>query len=159
MIDKYTPPDARGENELYPIDVTRNHPTVNIKEIKGGGPGGQAVNKTSNVAELRWKYCQFGLSERQIGLIEQVLASRLKTKGVEQVDRELIIQVSNQRSLEQNKETAVFRLNELVNEALKPKKKRKPTKKKAGTKAKEKRLGQEHKKKKAYRKKISRRDW
>jgi len=156
MIDKYIPPDARGETEHYPIEVTRNHPTVTIREIKGGGPGGQAVNKTSNVAELRWKYGQFGLSERQIGLVEQSLASRLKTKGVEQVDRELIIQVSDQRSLEQNKETAVFRLNELVNEVLKPKKKRKPTNKRAGTKAKEKRKSQEHKQKKKDRSKV---DW
>ncbi|MFH1142850.1 MAG: peptide chain release factor-like protein [Candidatus Uhrbacteria bacterium] len=159
MIDKYIPPDARGETEQYPIEVTRSHPTVTIKEIKGGGPGGQAVNKTSNVAELRWKYRQFGLSEQQTSLIEQALASRLKTKGVEQVDRELIIQASDQRSLEQNKELAVFRLNELVNQVLKPKKQRKPTRKRSGTMAKEKRLDEVRKTKKAGRKRVTQNDW
>ena len=159
MRDTYVPPDARGETEQYPIEVTRDQPTVSIKEIKGGGPGGQAVNKTSNVAELRWKYRQFGLSERQVALIEEQLASRLKTKGIKEEDRELVLQVSEVRSLEQNKELAVFRLNELVNQVLKPKKKRRPTRKRAGTRAKERKAREVHKTKKQARKKPSRKDY
>ncbi len=140
---------ARSESDNLPLDIERSE--VDITAARSSGPGGQSVNKTSTKAVLKWSFVDSKLlGPMQRELLKAKLASRVNKAG------EIVVHASDSRSLSSNEDMALFRLNELVNSALKPKKKRKPTKKSRGAQAKERRLREEHKRKKADRAKVTR---
>jgi ribosome-associated protein len=144
MIDRYIPPEARGEVE--PIVISESD--VDITAIRSSGPGGQGVNKTNSKAELRWDLEGSGLlNEDQKATVREKLSTRINRDGV------LVLHVQKTRSQKQNKEIALERLNELVNAALEVPKERVATKKHRGTQAKERKARTLSKRKKEMRRK------
>jgi ribosome-associated protein len=104
---------------------------------RAGGPGGQHVNKASTRVEVRWNVKESEtLSESQRELLLQKLRSRLDTNGI------LRVVAGERRSQLRNREAAVQRLNELVQQALKkPRQRRKTT---PSASAVQKRLDEKH---------------
>jgi ribosome-associated protein len=94
-----------------------------LSASRSSGPGGQNVNKVSSKIELRFNlYTSALLTEEEKNIIAQKLANRLNNEG------ELIIVSQSERSQLQNKEIAIERFYSLLEESLKPIKKRKATK-------------------------------
>ncbi len=95
---------------------------LNIEFVRASGPGGQNVNKVSTKAQLRWSVGASPIfSPEQKKRIRQALSNRL-TK-----DDEILISSDEERSQLANKEKAVARLYELVQNALLVPKERKAT--------------------------------
>ena len=117
--------------------------TVPENELKisfgrGGGPGGQNVNKVETKAIIRWNLNESAaLTDEQKTLIAEKLKNRVNRRG------ELAVDSQEQRSQTQNKEQAIEILNELVNRALTVEAERIPTK--IPRSAKEKRLEEKRK--------------
>ena len=105
---------------------------------RGGGPGGQNVNKVETKAIVRWNFNESAaLTDEQKTLIAEKLKNRVNRRG------ELMVDSQEQRSQAQNKERALEILNELVSRALTVETERIPTK--TPRSAKEKRLEQKRK--------------
>jgi ribosome-associated protein len=94
-----------------------------FKFSRGGGPGGQNVNKVNTRATVLFDVANAtSLSDVQKGQILKGLASRVDKNGVMRV-------VSQRyRTQKANREAVVERLEELLKEALKKKKVRRETK-------------------------------
>ena len=95
---------------------------LRIAATRSGGPGGQNVNKVASKVQLRWcvgAASVFSLEDKE--RIRRALAHRLNDAD------EIMIDVDEERSQAQNRETAGRRLRELVARALIPIKKRRPT--------------------------------
>ena len=90
---------------------------------RSSGPGGQNVNKVNTKVELRFNISesQF-LSEDEKKLLFEKLPTRINNEGV------LILVSQSERTQLKNKEKVTERFYQLLETALKPKKKRKPTK-------------------------------
>jgi ribosome-associated protein len=89
--------------------------------IRAQGAGGQNVNKVSNAAQLRFDIPASTLSG---AIKERLLASkdrRITAQGV------VIIKAQRHRSLDQNRDDALARLQALVDKAAKAPPIRKPT--------------------------------
>ena len=94
-----------------------------LSATRSSGPGGQNVNKVSSKIELRFNLFNSALlSDDEKNIIASKLANRLNNEG------ELIIVSQSERSQLQNKELAIERFYALLEESLKPVKKRRPTK-------------------------------
>lgn len=92
-----------------------------------GGPGGQHANTANTRAELVFEIATSAvLSPHQRSTLEQVFGPRLR------------VVVDEARSQSRNRQLAADRLAERIQEALKPRKKRRPTKPSRG--ARERRL-------------------
>jgi ribosome-associated protein len=96
---------------------------LEFRADRSSGPGGQNVNKTATKVTVRFdvnasKY----LNDEQKGLIKQKLSGYLTREG------EIVIYEQSSRSQLQNRKNIVFRLNEMINEALTPEKQRGKTK-------------------------------
>ena len=122
---------------------------VQIKAVRGGGPGGQAINTTSNNMEVRWH-----IGQSRVLTPEQKMALRAFAPSKITKADEIIFTCQSERSQKQNIEEALNRLNLLVRDALTPQAKRVETKKPRGVKAKEKRMDEADKKRKAGRGKV-----
>ena len=86
---------------------------------RSSGPGGQHVNRTESQVELLWDVRNSpSLSKTQRHRIEQALAHRIDKEGV------LHLTSGERRSQLQNKRAVTERFVELLQEALKPHKKR-----------------------------------
>ena len=96
---------------------------LSFKFIRSSGPGGQKVNKTATKVQARWN-----LDNSQILIEEQKNLVRSRLKNLLTKEGDIIIENDETRHQLQNRENAISRLNELVNQALKKKKKRIPTK-------------------------------
>lgn len=108
---------ARQEKEYIPKSIPEYE--CQIEYVRGGGAGGQKVNKTSSTAQLRWHIGRSStFTSEEKGRIRLALASRV-TK-----DDEIVLKSQEERSQKQNKEAVLARLNELVADALKPMKER-----------------------------------
>ncbi len=101
---------------------------------RSSGPGGQHVNKVSSRVELRFNIEEDSqlLDESDKAIIYLKLASRINNENI------LSIVVQADRSQLKNKQLAIEKFFQLLNQAFTPIKKRKPTKPSLG--AKEKRL-------------------
>jgi len=89
--------------------------------IRAQGAGGQNVNKVSNAAQLRF---DIAASMLPGAIKERLLASqdrRITAQGV------VIIKAQRHRSLDQNRDDALARLQALVDKAAKAPRIRKPT--------------------------------
>ena len=95
---------------------------LSFRTSRSSGAGGQHVNKVSSRVELRFDVAgSLWLTEFQKIRIQEKLASRITGQG------ELIVVSEKSRSQHQNKEDCIERFLELLNQALKPEKKRVPT--------------------------------
>ncbi|NWJ51001.1 MAG: aminoacyl-tRNA hydrolase [Bacteroidetes bacterium] len=94
-----------------------------LSATRSSGPGGQNVNKVSSKIELRFNlYASAFLTEDEKNIIAQKLANRINNEG------ELLIVSQSERSQLQNKEMVIERFFALLEECLKPVKKRRATK-------------------------------
>ncbi|MEQ8909866.1 MAG: alternative ribosome rescue aminoacyl-tRNA hydrolase ArfB [Vicingaceae bacterium] len=96
---------------------------LEFKFSRSGGKGGQHVNKTESRVSLFFDVDQSRqLSEEEKNRLRKGLSSRLSSEGVLQVD------VEESRSQHKNKQLAIKQLFDMLERALRKKKKRKPTK-------------------------------
>ncbi len=101
-------------------------PEVTFSASRGGGPGGQNVNKVSTKVELRFPVNESqALTETQKQRLLSKLKNRITTSG------ELVLKSSAERTQWRNREKVTQKFFELIEKALTPPKKRiktKPTK-------------------------------
>jgi len=121
---------------------------IDIKAVRAQGPGGQHVNKSATAVQLRFDVRASSLPESYKTRLLKRRDRRINQDGV------VVIKAQGSRSREKNRETALARLQALVQDAGRVRKPRIPTK--PGRKAKEKRLEEKTKRGrlKAMRKKV-----
>lgn len=113
------PKHEEHENDIPEVPESE----FDIDFVRSSGPGGQKVNKTSSKAQLRWNVGGSGaFTEAQKDAIREAAGNRLNT------DDEIVLSAETERSQLQNRSAVIGRLQEIVTEALTPKKERRPTK-------------------------------
>lgn len=96
---------------------------VTFQASRSSGPGGQHVNKVNSRVELRLNIDEsLVLTEREKGILKSKLGNRISNTGI------FSLAVQDDRSQLKNKILALSRFRQILEAALKPRKKRKNTK-------------------------------
>ena len=112
-----------NKNQETMFEIHIDIDDVKIEKMRSSGPGGQKVNKTESAVRLRFDIAQSDkFTDIQKALLLHCLKSRLTKNG------ELLVRAEDSRSQRKNIQEALNKLNEIINKALIPKKKRTPTK-------------------------------
>jgi ribosome-associated protein len=102
--------------QIDPTEIKWSH-------IRSPGPGGQNVNKVATGVQMRFNVVEsISLSEAVRERLIKLLGSKLTSTG------DFIIKATRYRTQQRNKEDALERLNEWLEKARTPPKKRKKTK-------------------------------
>ena len=103
---------------------------INISYITAQGSGGQNVNKVASATHLRFSITDSSLPEEFKQRLLQLSDHRITSDGV------IIIKAQSHRTREQNRQSALHRLQGIIKSVASVPKKRKPTKPTAGSKRK-----------------------
>jgi ribosome-associated protein len=102
------------------MDIDKLHTELNFRTSRSSGSGGQHVNKVATRVELLFDVdASVFLSPEQKVHIGQKLANRITKEGI------LLLDNSETRSQHRNKQLVIEQFDELIREALRPKKRRK----------------------------------
>jgi ribosome-associated protein len=104
------------------VTIAINPAEVEFSAIRAQGPGGQNVNKVSCAVHARFDIAASSLPERIKTSLLAMRDARITQEGV------LVLKAQQSRSLEQNKDDALRRLQELVDKAAEVPLVRRPTK-------------------------------
>ena len=117
-------------------DSNLSHLPIEERFSRGGGPGGQNVNKVATAVELRLNVHAAPLPDAVKDRLVRLAGQRMTTDGW------LVISAREHRTQGQNREAARARLLALIERARHAPRSRKPTKPGAG--ARERRLQSKH---------------
>jgi len=110
-------------------DIALHESELDETFIRSPGAGGQKVNKTASAVQLRFDARHSASLSNAVFLRLKPLAGRRMTR-----DGVIVIEASQYRTQEQNREDAVARLVALIREAAAPPKYRRPTRPTKGSK-------------------------